>query len=113
MNRFQKLKSSLNIFYLILVLSFSCSILNSIYQINNFDNYKQTTSLKEFDDIDKLKKPSKVPSKGLMCDLLWSDPARNNSTVVGNTEVDEDGWGENDRGTSYVFNEKVVSNFVK
>ncbi len=48
MNRFQKLKSSLNIFYLILVLSFSCSILNSIYQINNFDNYKQTTSLKEY-----------------------------------------------------------------
>lgn len=70
-------------------------------------------SLNEFDDIDKLKKPSKIPNKGLLCDLLWSDPARNNSTVVGNTDVDEDGWGENDRGTSYVFNEKVVSNFVK
>ena len=70
-------------------------------------------SFKQFDDIDQLKKPSKIPNKGLLCDLLWSDPARNNSTVVGNTEVDENGWGENDRGTSYVFNEKVVSNFVK
>lgn len=68
--------------------------------------------LNEFVDIEKLKKPSKIPSKGLMCDLLWSDPARNNSCVVGNTEVNANGWGDNDRGTSYVFNEKVVANFV-
>lgn len=27
-------------------------------------------------------------------------------------EVDETGWGENDRGTSFIFNEKVVKEFL-
>lgn len=32
---------------------------------------------------------------------------------MGNTKVNEEGWGENDRGTSYVFNEKVVQKFLR
>ena len=35
-----------------------------------------------------------------MCDLLWSDPERN-----------EPGWGENDRGCSYTFGPKIVDQF--
>ena len=67
--------------------------------------------LHNFGKIEKIKKPSKIPSKGLLCDLLWSDPAR--SAEDGNMEVDETGWGENDRGTSFIFNEMVVQNFIK
>lgn len=42
----------------------------------------------------------KVPSQGLVCDLLWSDPERN-----------EPDWGENERGCSYTFGPKIVDTF--
>ncbi len=48
MNIIQKLKPRINIFLLLLFFSFCCSILNSIYQINNFDNYKKTTKIPEY-----------------------------------------------------------------
>ena len=69
--------------------------------------------LKKLSDINELKKPSKIPTNGLLCDLLWADPARQNKYEDGNIEVDENGWGDNDRGTSYIFNEKVVNKFIK
>ena len=47
MNIIQNLKSNINIFFLLLFFSFGCSVLNSIYQINNFDNYKETTFAKQ------------------------------------------------------------------
>jgi len=34
-----------------------------------------------------------------MCDLLWADPEYNDETS---------GWGENERGVSYTFNEEVI-----
>jgi diadenosine tetraphosphatase ApaH/serine/threonine PP2A family protein phosphatase len=40
-------------------------------------------------------------SKGLLCDLLWSDP-----------DKDVQGWGENDRGVSFTFGADVVSKFL-
>lgn len=39
--------------------------------------------------------------KGLLCDLLWSDP-----------DKDVQGWGENDRGVSFTFGADVVSKFL-
>ncbi len=48
MNTVQILKYRINIFYLLLFFSFSFSVLNSIYQINNFDNYKKTKILPEY-----------------------------------------------------------------
>ena len=43
-----------------------------------------------------------MPDKGLVCDLMWSDP-------------DEDilGWGESDRGVSYTFGRDVVQEFME
>ena len=41
-----------------------------------------------------------VPNDGLVCDLLWSDPDRN-----------EMEWGENERGCSYTFGPKIVQQF--
>lgn len=42
-----------------------------------------------------------------MCDLLWADPAGEYSYTKPN------GWGANDRGTSYIFSEKVVEDFLE
>jgi len=40
--------------------------------------------------------------EGILCDLLWSDP-----------EVDFQGWGESERGVSYIFGADIVANFLK
>jgi len=48
-----------------------------------------------------LPRPKDVPDVGLMCDLLWSDP----DTTV-------NGWGENERGVSFVFGADVVAEFL-
>jgi hypothetical protein len=39
---------------------------------------------------------------GLLCDLLWADP-----------DPGVSGWGANDRGTSYVFGQDVISEFLR
>jgi serine/threonine-protein phosphatase PP1 catalytic subunit len=43
---------------------------------------------------------SQVPDSGLVCDLLWSDPDKN-----------ETDWGENERGCSHTFGPKIVEDF--
>ena len=53
--------------------------------------------LTSLDDINKISRPAVVPPKGLLCDLLWSDPKPN-----------VNGWGENDRGISFTFGENLV-----
>ena len=47
-------------------------------------------------------RPTDIPDTGALCDLLWSDPDK---------DVDE--FEENDRGVSYIFGEKVVTEFNK
>eukprot|EP00477_Mikrocytos_mackini_P001654 GAHX01001784.1.p1 GENE.GAHX01001784.1~~GAHX01001784.1.p1 ORF type:complete len:337 (-),score=56.52 GAHX01001784.1:172-1182(-) len=51
--------------------------------------------------IERIPRPIEIPSKGLLCDLLWSDPDAN---------VDE--FGPNSRGTSYVFGKKALNSFL-
>lgn len=43
-------------------------------------------------DILALQRPTDVPDKGLLCDLLWADPDAKAHT-----------WGSNDRGVSFTF----------
>lgn len=43
---------------------------------------------------------------GVLTDLLWSDPAESLSPFVLNLVPKK--WGENERGISYVFSERVV-----
>lgn len=57
--------------------------------------------LTSVDQIRKIQRPVNVPDSGILCDLLWSDP--DDKTV---------GWGENERGISYVFGAEVVKNFL-
>lgn len=56
----------------------------------------------ELDQIRKIQRPTDVPDNGLLCDLLWSDP-----------DANVNGWGENERGVSYVFGAEVVNRFLK
>ncbi|XP_030543876.1 serine/threonine-protein phosphatase PP1-like [Rhodamnia argentea] len=58
--------------------------------------------LENLDQIRGLERPTDVPDQGLLCDLLWSDPDR-----------DIKGWGENDRGVSYIFGADKVEEFLK
>ena len=58
--------------------------------------------LHSLQQIAEIQRPCDVPDVGLMCDLLWSDPDPNVT-----------GWGENDRGVSFVFGADVVANFLE
>lgn len=58
--------------------------------------------MKKIEKIKEIVRPTEPPEKGLLCDLLWSDPDKG--------AVD---YEENDRGVSYIFGEKVVNDFCK
>ena len=58
--------------------------------------------LTSLDKIRKIVRPTEVPDKGLLCDLLWSDPDKNAM-----------GWGGNERGVSVTFNENIVEKMVE
>lgn len=55
--------------------------------------------LKDLDQVRRILRPTDVPDSGLVCDLLWADPADDGITQ---------GWMENDRGVSWVFGTDVV-----
>ncbi|KAI0473704.1 Metallo-dependent phosphatase-like protein [Xylariaceae sp. FL0804] len=58
-------------------------------------------ALSHMDDIRNIARPTDVPDYGLLNDLLWSDPA----------DMDAD-WEANERGVSYCFNKKVITDFL-
>ena len=61
--------------------------------------------LKFIEQIDKLERGKPIPDKGILCDLLWSDPD------IEGRQVEK--WGFNDRGVSFTFNNTVVKEFNK
>ena len=46
-------------------------------------------------------RPQEIPDQGLLCDLLWADPE------------DINGWGENERGVSFIFGADIVKKFIQ
>jgi serine/threonine-protein phosphatase PP1 catalytic subunit len=52
--------------------------------------------------IKEIIRPIEIPDYGLLCDLLWADP---NEKMLG--------WGENERGVSYIFGKDVLDKFLK
>jgi len=58
--------------------------------------------LHNMEQIRRVMRPTDIPDSGLICDLLWSDP-----------DAGVDGWGENDRGVSFIFGTDVVTRFLK
>ena len=59
--------------------------------------------LNSLDDIANIPRPYQIPDEGLVCDLLWSDPKRNQNQK----------WEPNERGVSYTFSEEVVKDFLE
>nr|DAA06411.1 TPA_inf: protein phosphatase catalytic subunit 2 [Drosophila erecta] len=57
--------------------------------------------LLNMNQIGQLSRPCDVPDKGLLCDLLWSDP---DPKIMG--------WSDNDRGVSVTFGADIVGKFV-
>ncbi|KAH9362978.1 hypothetical protein HPB48_014240 [Haemaphysalis longicornis] len=58
--------------------------------------------LESMEQIKSIARPTDIPNKGLVCDLLWSDPDKN-----------VQGWGKSVRGVSYTFGSDVVSKFLR
>ncbi len=58
--------------------------------------------LTDIDCLKKIVRPTEVPDKGLLCDLLWSDPERG---------VED--WAPNQRGISVLFNEKIIKKTIE
>ena len=56
----------------------------------------------DLSQINAIPRPVDVPDVGLLCDLLWADP-----------ESSVKGWGESERGVSFVFGSDVVTTFLK
>ena len=63
--------------------------------------------LNKIEDIKTILRPTDVPESGMLCDLLWSDPADDE-----NGNNNENGFGENDRGVSVVFDANVIEKFL-
>jgi len=76
-----------------------CAIINSkIFCVHG----GISPELKTLNDIKILNRYGKIPDKGLLCDLMWSDPS--NSNVK---------WGQNSRGVSYTYNSMAINTFLK
>ncbi|KAF3793881.1 Serine/threonine-protein phosphatase [Nymphaea thermarum] len=58
--------------------------------------------MESLEQIKTIERPIDVPDQGLLCDLLWADPDKE---IVG--------WGDNDRGVSFIFGADKVTEFLK
>jgi serine/threonine-protein phosphatase PP1 catalytic subunit len=57
--------------------------------------------LQSMEQFQSVMRPTDVPDRGLLFDLLWSNPDR-----------DISGWGKNDEDVSYIFGPDIVAKFV-
>lgn len=63
--------------------------------------------LQDLKQIENIKRPTDIPDKGLLADLLWSDP----DPHIKNFTISN--WPKNDRGVSYCFGKKHVDYFLQ
>lgn len=70
--------------------------------------------LKSVEDVNKINRFREIPSRGLMCDLLWADPVENYDDARDGSEFDqsEDEFVPNSlRGCSFAFTFKASCKF--
>ena len=60
-----------------------------------------SSKLEDIKMINMIKKGTKVPDNGILCDLMWADPGDH-----------KEEWMQSDRGCSYTFNDKAVKSFM-
>ena len=60
--------------------------------------------LTNINQLKSIKRPTEIPDKGLLCDLVWSDP---------DNLISKDFIENKERGISVCFSEKVVEEFTK
>lgn len=59
------------------------------------------------EEIDKISRFREIPIDGMMCDLMWADPMKDDDAVKGN-------WVDNhERECSHYFGRKPVHNLLK
>jgi len=58
--------------------------------------------LENIEMINQIRRGTKIPDQGLLCDLTWADP--DNHFIE---------WQDSDRGVSYTFNQTVLKKFVE
>ncbi|CAN3376946.1 serine/threonine-protein phosphatase PPQ [Diutina rugosa] len=63
--------------------------------------------LHDLAQIEQIKRPTDIPDKGLLADLLWSDPDPQIKNYNSTT------WPKNDRGVSYCFGKRHVDQFCQ
>ena len=65
-------------------------------------------------ELKSIKRPLEIPSEGMICDLLWSDPIdsedENENGHAGG--LLQNGWALNSRGCSFVFGAEIVKIFL-
>ncbi|KAF1750929.1 hypothetical protein GCK72_017480 [Caenorhabditis remanei] len=59
--------------------------------------------IKTLDDIDSIQRPTFIPSFGLACDLVWSDPETTTNV----------GWSLSARGISFSFDDVTIEKFCQ
>ncbi|KAF7703763.1 Serine/threonine-protein phosphatase PP1 [Cucumispora dikerogammari] len=57
--------------------------------------------LTSLEEINNITRPTSVPDRGLLCDLLWADPEGLK------------GWSSNERGVSFTFGKDIVDDFLE
>ncbi|KAF8004435.1 hypothetical protein HF325_001883 [Metschnikowia pulcherrima] len=62
--------------------------------------------LRSLKQVEQIQRPTDIPDRGLLADLLWSDPDALVRTYSHNN------WPKNDRGVSYCFGKKHVDHFL-
>ena len=98
----------------------ACAIHNNSYIVSSMAQLRE------------IERPLDVPDRGLVCDLLWSDPdevshlyklfsplpPKNTGglfyeVILCSAMQDILGWGESDRGVSYTFGRDIVQEFLE
>ena len=64
--------------------------------------------LKTLEDLNKLNRFTEPPKKGLLCDILWSDPIDHNEGRLEDTFIRNE-----QRGCSYVFGAEALTKFLQ